>query len=81
MSHRTVSQLFFVVLALVYFVFGAKAEGGAEYVLGSGDIIRITVFQNPDLTTETRVSESGAITFPLVGNVEVGGLTAGGVKG
>ena len=75
MSHRTISQLVFLVLALVYFVSGAKAEGGGEYVLGSGDIIRITVFQNPDLTTETRVSETGAITFPLVGNVEVGGLT------
>ncbi|MES2664151.1 MAG: polysaccharide export protein EpsE [Pseudomonadota bacterium] len=45
-----------------------------EYVLSSGDIIRVTVFQNPDLTTETRVSEAGSITFPLVGSVRVGSL-------
>jgi polysaccharide biosynthesis/export protein len=43
--------------------------------LGLGDQIRITVFQNPDLTTETRVSEGGTVTFPLVGEVAVGGRT------
>jgi polysaccharide export outer membrane protein len=46
-----------------------------EYVLGAGDVIRVTVFQNPDLTTETRVSELGGISFPLVGTVPVGGLS------
>jgi len=37
--------------------------------------VRVTVFQNPDLTTETRVSERGAIVFPLIGEVQVAGLT------
>lgn len=46
-----------------------------EYVLGSGDTIRITVYQNPDLTTEARVSESGQISFPLLKDVRLGGLT------
>lgn len=46
-----------------------------EYVLGAGDVIKITVFQNQDLTVETRVSENGTITFPLVGAVQIGGLT------
>lgn len=50
------------------------ADYKAEYVLGPGDVIRITVFQNPDLTLETRVSENGAISFPLIGQVPVGGL-------
>jgi len=53
----------------------ALAEAPREYVLGPGDVIKITVFQNPDLTTEVRVSEANAITFPLVGTVQVGGLT------
>jgi len=44
-------------------------------VLGEGDAIRITVFQNPDLTTETRISEGGTISFPLIGEVAIGGLT------
>lgn len=47
----------------------------AEYLIGAGDIIRISVFQNPDLLSEGRVSESGTISFPLVGNLRLGGLT------
>lgn len=47
----------------------------ADYVLGPGDVVKISVFQNPDLTVETRVSESGEISYPLIGGVKVGGLT------
>lgn len=46
-----------------------------SYVLDAGDLIRITVFNNPDLALETRVPESGAITYPLIGEVQVGGVT------
>jgi len=55
---------------------GARAqEKQPEYQLGPGDNIRIQVFQNPELTLETRVSENGSITYPLVGVLNVGGLT------
>jgi polysaccharide export outer membrane protein len=53
----------------------ASAADAREYALGSGDVIRVTVFQNPDLTVETRVTEKGSITYPLIGSVSVGGLT------
>ncbi len=56
----------------------ASAAGGAkpEAVLGVGDIVKITVFQNPDLTVDgARISESNQINFPLIGNVVIGGLT------
>lgn len=57
-----------------------SAAGGApgavnEYRLGAGDVVRIVVFQNPDLTLETRVSEAGVISYPLLGSVRVGGQT------
>lgn len=47
----------------------------AEYRLAAGDQIRITVFQNPDLSVETRLTEAGTITFPLIGTVNLRGLT------
>jgi len=47
----------------------------AEYRLGAGDLVRITVFQNPDMTLETRVSEAGTLSFPLLGLVRLGGLS------
>ncbi|MEO7336889.1 MAG: polysaccharide biosynthesis/export family protein, partial [Caldimonas sp.] len=55
----------------------ATATGSKpEAVLGVGDALRITVYQNPDLTLESiRVNENGQINFPLIGNVAIGGLT------
>lgn len=47
----------------------------AEYRMGTGDVVRVTVFQNPDLTTEALVTAGGTISFPLLGTVRVGGLT------
>jgi polysaccharide export outer membrane protein len=46
-----------------------------DYVIGAGDVLRVAVYQNPDLSIETRVSETGQISFPLLGQVTVGGLT------
>ena len=46
-----------------------------EDKLGAGDTIRIQVFQNPDLTLETRIQETGAITYPLIGSTKLAGLT------
>ncbi|UUZ49873.1 polysaccharide biosynthesis/export family protein [Massilia sp. B-10] len=50
----------------------ARAE---EVLLGPSDLIKISVYGNPDLGLETRVSQAGSISFPLIGQVEVGGLS------
>ena len=44
--------------------------------LGVGDAVRVTVFQQPDLTTEARISEQGAISMPLIGQIKLAGLSA-----
>lgn len=46
-----------------------------EYRLGAGDQIRITVFNEPDLTGPYTVGSQGTIAYPLVGTVRAGGLT------
>ena len=53
----------------------AQTPPRPEPVLGVGDVVHITVYQNPDLTVEARVSENGQINFPLVGTVTIGGLS------
>jgi polysaccharide biosynthesis/export protein len=70
------TQALMRILTLFFALFATTvlAEENNDYPLGGGDVIRIQVFQNPDLTTETRVSENGVITYPLIGNIEVGGL-------
>jgi len=67
-------------LALVWLLLSATmamadSQPDFDYKLGQGDAIRIVVFQNPDLTLDSRVSESGSITYPLIGTVAIGGLT------
>ncbi len=53
----------------------ATATANAEYRLGAGDVLRISVYQNPDLTLEARVSEPGSVSYPLLGTVKLGGLS------
>jgi polysaccharide biosynthesis/export protein len=69
-----VNLLSLLAFLLVSFSPGVHAQESRDYTLGPGDAIRIVVFQNPDLTLDTRVSEGGTITYPLIGSVNVGGL-------
>ena len=52
----------------------ASAASAADVLLGPGDVVKVSVFGNPDLNLETRVSEAGSISFPLIGEVAIGGL-------
>lgn len=47
----------------------------AEYRLGAGDVVRVSVFQSPELTLETRITEAGLVSLPLLGSVRLGGLS------
>jgi polysaccharide export outer membrane protein len=71
--HRLHHLLFASLLALTGFT--AQAQAKPDYPLGAGDAIKVQVFQNPDLTIETRVSENGSITYPLIGALQLGGLS------
>jgi len=73
--HRPFALLLAGFIALAGFCTQANAQAQPDYPLGAGDAIRIQVFQNPDLTIETRVSENGSITYPLIGAVDLGGLS------
>ena len=53
----------------------ATQAANALEAVGPGDMVRVTVFRNPDLTTEARVTDQGTIFFPLIGEVAVAGLT------
>lgn len=63
-----------IAVGMLFLVLAAGAWAQAEK-LGIGDAIRVTVHQQPDLTTEARINERGSIPMPLVGEVKVGGLS------
>jgi polysaccharide export outer membrane protein len=47
----------------------------ADYVLGPEDEISITVWDHPDLTRKARINIEGKISFPLIGELRVTGLS------
>jgi polysaccharide biosynthesis/export protein len=51
-----------------------------DYIVGEGDVLQITVYDHPDLTTTVRVSGEGTIIFPLIGHVKISGLTVSEVS-
>jgi len=84
---RSLASVFFFLFALTAFsqssqpspAGGAAGVAGAQtqqdYRLGAGDSIGIQVYQSPDLSVDARVSETGVIGYPLVGTLQLGGLT------
>ncbi|MGC2423543.1 MAG: polysaccharide biosynthesis/export family protein [Nitrospirota bacterium] len=62
----------FAIMFLYLFPISGMAQDSA---ISNGDLLKITVYGNDDLTTETLVSSEGTITFPLIGEANVGGLS------
>ncbi len=76
-NHESLGMLnrFFVVfLFLITLGFMPVSAVAKDYVLGAGDVVRITVYEHADLSTLTRISQAGGITFPLIGEVFVAGM-------
>ena len=53
------------------------AAAPARYMIGPQDLLKITVFDEPDLTNSYRVDGDGFITFPYISRVAASGLTLG----
>jgi polysaccharide export outer membrane protein len=64
--------LFFSALSLSV---AANEIGVTGYKLGAGDLISISVYDEDDLSLELRIGLSGQISYPLLGDVVVSGLT------
>jgi polysaccharide export outer membrane protein len=50
-------------------------DNGSQLKLGSGDLLEVSVYNVPELTTKARVGNAGDVYLPLVDYVHVGGLT------
>jgi len=86
-SMRKTLFLFALILTGVMFV-SAEQQGQEQeakdifvkaYRIGPGDLLEIKVFEVEQLNQVVRVSEDGSITLPLLGRIEIEGLTQSGV--
>ncbi len=68
-----------IIALLLLLLLTAPAAGALDtnYHIGDGDVLRISVYDHPDLSTTTRVNSDGTLFFPLIGSVPARGLTIG----
>ena len=66
---------FFLLTIIMVIFFGVGICLAQDYIVGEEDILKINVYDNPDLTTTARVSGDGMIKVPLIGDVKVAGLS------
>jgi len=81
--HLQFSLLVFLCLLYlsIHNVFAGVAKTGLpDYVLGTGDTVRIQVYDEEDLYLESRVSDRGTISYPFLGELKVIGLTPGNLE-
>lgn len=58
-----------------------QAEGNSQYKLASGDVIRINVFGELDLSfEELRLTDAGTFSYPFIGEVKAKGKTAAEIE-
>ncbi|MBZ5639478.1 MAG: polysaccharide export protein [Acidobacteriia bacterium] len=55
-------------------------RGGSDYKIGRQDLLEISVFDLKELDQTVRVADDGSVTLPLLGRLEVAGLTKGDLE-
>ncbi len=53
----------------------ARGPSTAGYQLKPNDVVRLSVFEESDLATSTRILKTGEAVFPLIGTVKIGDLS------
>ncbi len=70
------STRFFFILTILTLSFISPSNSVADnYIIGSGDVLKIDVYDHPDLQKTVRVSNNGFIAIPFIGQVQVSGMT------
>jgi polysaccharide export outer membrane protein len=77
-----VIRIFFsLILGMLLHSTVVHAEGNSTYKLASGDVIRINVFGEPDLSfEEIRLTDAGTFSYPFIGELRVRGKTAAEIE-
>lgn len=73
-------QFYFFCLALLCLLSLPFSAGADSYKVGYGDVLKISVYDHPDLETKVSVNDTGHILMPLLGHVAVKGKTIGEIS-
>ena len=75
------TRLIGLLLCLLLIPATHAADSSADYKLAAGDVLRITVFGEPELSIKkVRLNDAGTFSFPFLGEVVAKGLTPNQVE-
>ncbi len=69
---KKITGIFFIIVILAFF---SAAYAEQDYLIGPDDVVKVTVYNHPDLTATDRISGDGMIMLPLIGDVKLAGLS------
>jgi len=67
--------IFIIGLAVNLITIVFFADASDDYIIGEEDLLQISVWKNPELTTEVIVRPDGKISLPLLDDIQAKGLT------
>jgi polysaccharide export outer membrane protein len=70
-----------VLLMLAMPALAQKSAAVSSYTLNTGDHVQVTVFEEPELSITAVLDDTGAISYPLLGEIKIRGLTARELEG
>lgn len=73
-SGMIIFSYIFISIALTFLLLASTASAN-DYVIGGGDTLKVTVYDHADLDSKVRVSDHGSIILPLIGTVNISGMT------
>ena len=72
-------KVLYFIFVFVVMVVDVSRVAGQDYLVGPGDVLSVTVYDNDDLKTKVRVSSNGTIVMPLLGQVNVNKLSVSAI--
>ncbi len=80
-SRRThgIRQIVVVPLIIVLVILSVRGPANSftasDYVLGSGDVLEISVWGYPDLTRQVQIGPNGKVALPMIGTISTNGIS------
>jgi polysaccharide biosynthesis/export protein len=74
---KTILFIISMIFMSVFSTLNSQGEAGKKsdlsYILRANDVVRLSVYEEPDLSGQVRILKTGQASFPLIGSVEIGG--------